>query len=86
MPEVKALQEIKTEDLESLESELMIPVMPKMEKSSLDDFSPEDVNEDFKIMIPKRNTDPDTESGDSQDEIDEILRSDPQVSADCTFY
>ena len=34
--------------------------------------------EDFKILIPKRNTDPDTESGDSQDEIDEILS---QVSA-----
>jgi len=77
--EVKALQEIKTEDLESLEAELIIPVMPKMEESTLEDFSPEDDNEDFKILIPKRNTDPDTESGDSQDEIDEILRSDPQV-------
>ena len=39
--------------------------------------SPEAVHEDFKIMIPKRNTDPDTESGDSQDEIDEILSQVP---------
>ena len=38
--------------------------------------------EDFKILIPKRNTDPDTESGDSQDEIDEILS---QVRAEWTF-
>ena len=59
--------------------------MPKMEESTLEDFSPEDDNEDFKILIPKRNTDPDTESGDSQDEIDEILRSDPQVSGEFLF-
>ena len=38
--------------------------------------------EDFKILILKRNTDPDTESGDSQDEIDEILS---QVSARVTI-
>ena len=31
--EVEALQEIKTEDLEGLESELIMPVMPKVRKS-----------------------------------------------------
>ena len=44
--------------------------------------SPEAVHEDFKIMIPKRNTDPDTESGDSQDEIDEILSQVSRGSVD----
>ena len=34
--EVEALQEIKTEDLEGLESEIILPVMPKVEKSMIE--------------------------------------------------
>ena len=38
--EVEALQEIKTEDLEGLESELIMPVMPKVEKSFMIETRP----------------------------------------------